>query len=355
MQEITDRYIRRATQIGRAAEGEAIKELRHLGGVQDDIIRRIEVSFGDFDLSGEISALMSEYHDVDVLGRTKEIFSELSAKEIEWNFRTLEDSGLGAQAISNSEAVAARSLSTPYQGRTFEQWFQNLGATNTSKINRTLSAGYVNGDPISTTVANVKTIMTRESRDVRTLVRSSFQHSASMAKEAMFAQNSDIIDSKFWISTLDNRTTPLICGIRDGLEYSLEDNPVGHGEAWDGGPGRIHFNCRSTSIPKIKGVNITGQRPEIVAGDNYQRGDKLNPRGTVRKSTKKNRDKGIYDVNLVTTGTKYENWLRRQPKDFVDDALGSIEQSSLFRSGQIDLPGLRTFNPASSPLQLSNL
>ena len=173
-----------------------------------------------------------------------------------------------------------------------------------------------------------------------------------VAKESVFRDNKNLVESKIWLSTLDSRTTPLICGVRDGLEYTLDNEPVGHGYNWDAGPGRIHWNCRSTSIPKLKGVPYTAPRPAIEAGKNYKRGDRFTNRGTVRKLSKSARDKGIYSSQIKTTRSKYEGWLRTQSKeniDYVSDILGSKKKAQLFRDGA-SLADLGALSPVTNPL-----
>jgi len=77
--------------------------------------------------------------------------------------------------------------------------------------------------------------------------------------------------------------------------------------------GIVTHNCRSTTIPVIKpefdmGAKIKGKRPSI-GGDGAKR------------------------VNSKTT---YGGWLKKQPKAFVDEALGP-ERSKLFRAGKLSM------------------
>lgn len=77
--------------------------------------------------------------------------------------------------------------------------------------------------------------------------------------------------------------------------------------------GIITHNCRSTTIPAVKpeydmGAKVQGERPSIGAD-------------------------GVEQVNAKTT---YGGWLKRQPREFVDEALG-VERSRLFRSGKLKL------------------
>ena len=74
-----------------------------------------------------------------------------------------------------------------------------------------------------------------------------------------------------------------------------------------------HWGCRSTTIPKVKpeydvGAKLHGKRPAI----------------------------GADGVSHVSGRTTYGGWLKRQPTEFIDEALGT-DRSRLFRSGKLSL------------------
>ena len=77
--------------------------------------------------------------------------------------------------------------------------------------------------------------------------------------------------------------------------------------------GIITHNCRSTTIPKVKpefdiGAKLKGKRPSV----------------------------GDTGAKQVSSRTTYSGWLRKQPVEFIDEALG-VEKSRLFRSGKLSL------------------
>jgi hypothetical protein len=162
-----------------------------------------------------------------------------------------------------------------------------------------------------------------------------------------------MVEGKVWRSVLDVRTTADICGVRDQAEYDRDNNPVGHSNPWGAGPGQMHFNCRSIQIPKLTGVKVSVKRPSVGAGKEYTRGDNTTNRGTVRKPTKPNREKGIYKIQQKAAGTNYESWLRTQKTDFVADALGSADKAKAFKAGEA--LSTITSNPLGTPLQINQL
>ena len=77
--------------------------------------------------------------------------------------------------------------------------------------------------------------------------------------------------------------------------------------------GFLVHNCRSTTIPSVKpeydlGAQAKGKRPSI----------------------------GGTGTKQVSSRVTYGGWLKKQPKGFVDEALG-VERSRLFRSGKLSI------------------
>jgi len=95
----------------------------------------------------------------------------------------------------------------------------------------------------------------------------------------------------------------------DGYVYNLSID----GDETYIADGIVVHNCRSTTIPKIKdeydiGSDLKGKRPAV----------------------------GADGAEQVSSRTTYGGWLKNQPPEFVDEALG-VERSRLFRSGKVSL------------------
>ena len=187
-------------------------------------------------------------------------------------------------------------------GVTIQQALEQFGTKKAKQIAQTISDGVLLGETtpeISKKVGGL--INTLQRRQLDTLTRTIVNSASSMARSQVYSTNSDILDGYRWIATLDNKTT-IICGSRDQKVFQ------------EGGPvPPAHWNCRSTTIPVVKpeydmGAKIKGKRPAIEAD-------------------------GVKQVSGKTT---YGGWLKRQPVEFVDEALG-VERSRLFRSGKLTL------------------
>jgi hypothetical protein len=332
-----DEYLRRSHRVNRAAEGQAIATAGLLAKVHEMILQRLERGIDStvqlnaliFDISEEISRV----YGMEIRPEVQKDIQKMASLETEWNYETLTAITTATIVKSSESAVFERAMKTPYQGKTFDDWFRDLGATEIDKISRSLRASYLEGKGSVEAARDLRGIMNISENHVKTLARSSLLHTSAIANDDMFAQNYDVIAGKKWSSILDIRTTPHICGVRDQKKYTNDNQPVNHSLEWGDGPGMIHFNCRSTAIPIIDGIDQTTDRPAVSAGENYERGDNVTRTGKVRKPNKPARDKGIYDIERRTTRTRYEGWLRSQPVDFIADALGSMEKAQAFKGG----------------------
>lgn len=364
--DVTDAYTRRTLTLLRQAEGEAIDVSKRLRRVHDSIYRDMEKSFtrprtlaGVEALQKNVKKKLSGFYQDEWPRELLEIEAEVVTAEIAWGTATIGAASSSTLVSPRSEAVMKSARRRPYQGHTFAYHVKKAFNGEAKRVNDALRTGYIGGKSVQEMTRQVSGVLGRADRDVRTITRSYFMHNATEAKNAVFQRNPSIVESIIWISTLDARTTPLICGIRDGLEYTLDYDPIDHGVEWDAGPGRIHWNCRSSSAPKLNNVEQPATpRPAIGAGRNYERGDNRTRTGRVRKPNKRERDKGLFKVEQRTTRTKYEGWLREQSRkniDFAADVLGSKQAARAFRDGQVTLAQLNAASPVANPLRRGSI
>ena len=352
MENLHDAYLQRAVRLARVADSESVKIANGLKELHTRILKRIAAEYGDMSaarlktLNSVIEDLLIAYYRDNVSMSLEDMAKDVIQKEIMWNFAVLAEA-TGQRLVKPIMKEAAKSaLLKPYQGRAFKTWFEDAGVTNSSRITKLLTENYLKGESTGAAVRDVFSVTQRAEADIKTLSRSFFMHMSVEARDKSLETYGEYIGGMVWSSILDNRTTPTICGIRDQLKYDDQHNPIGHDIPWGAGPGRIHFNCRSQAVPFLKGEQLpTMNRAAVNAGENYERGDKTTDSGKVRKPTKANRESGIYDVEMVTTRTKYEGWLRSQPTPFIADVLGSVEKARDFKGGT----SLKSFLPDSGP------
>lgn len=207
-------------------------------------------------------------------------------------------------AVSGEQAYAA-ALSRPMQGRLMRSWAQGLEGRRAQRISDSLAISYTQGATVAEAVRTLRGtraagyadgLMEGSRREVEAVARTAIAHVTAVAREQVFAANDGLISAVIWVSTLDTRTTP-ICQLRDGKRYAATEphRPLGHSAEWLGGPGRAHWNCRSTS------------HPELTLGEALGFGAP-----TQRAA-----------MNGPVSGTlTYADWLRAQPAARQDEVLG---------------------------------
>ena len=136
--------------------------------------------------------------------------------------------------------------------------------------------------------------------EIETVVRTAVNHTATQAREELYASNSDVIKAVQFVATLDSRTS-LVCSIEDGAIHEIGRGPRPP----------LHLNCRSITVPVVKGF------------------DELIPGLKAETST-------VPEVRAMLDGTtsgkvSYTTWLRRQNAEMQDFVLGA-SRGRLFRA-----------------------
>lgn len=209
-----------------------------------------------------------------------------------------------APAVTPAAAASwSATLAAPIQatGDLLEPFINTWGASTIKKVEGAIRVGFAQGlttDEIVRKVRGTKANNFKDGilggvtkREADAMVRTSLQHVSSQAQQLVMDDNDDIIEGYIWISTLDSRTTQQ-CRSLDGKFFKLGAGPQPP----------IHVNCRSTTIPKIKGVDL------------------------LANTTRASKD------GQVPADQNYYEWLKTMPKDFQTDVLGPT-RAALFREG----------------------
>jgi SPP1 gp7 family putative phage head morphogenesis protein len=178
-----------------------------------------------------------------------------------------------------------------------------------SKVRQNIQAvrdGVTLREPNKEIIQRIRSLNPLHKKQAGSLIRTMNNHVSVKTRDLALKENIGLFDGYEWISVLDSRTS-IICASRDGVVYPFGDDPIISPKP------PAHFSCRSTITPKVK--------PE------FEDRVKTPARRTATGA------KGKTKVNQSTT---YESWLRRQPKDFVDDVLGRT-RGALFRRGKLPI------------------
>lgn len=220
------------------------------------------------------------------------------------------------------EQAYAAAMSRPFQGRLLRDWAASIESDRLAKVRNAVRQGYMEGKTVAQIVSEIRGtrannyadgFLQRPRKDLETVVRTAISHTAATARQEFTSANSDIIKAERWVSTLDTKTSAQ-CRIRDQLQYTAETHkPIGHRIPWLQGPGKLHFNCRSTSSPVTKswrelGIPIDEMTPSQRASMDGQ----------------------------VPADQDYNQWLSKQSDARIEQVLGP-ERFKLYKSGGVKL------------------
>lgn len=204
------------------------------------------------------------------------------------------------------------------------EWWSKQEADTAFKFANTVRQGVAQGETneqIAARVAGsprkgIPGIMETSRANARSLVHTSIQAVANESRVETFRQNADVIESLVWLSSLDGNTCPEICGPRDQMEYTVEDQePIDHDLAWEGGPGAIHWGCRCAATVKVK----------PIPGLDLPVGQRASSEGP------------------VSARTNFQSFLDRQDAAWQDDVLGP-GRAKLYRAEKLTLNQLLTMD-----------
>lgn len=262
----------------------------------------------------------------------RELTSDLQAFAVyEANFQTLTlqealPAVVGVASVS-AEVVAAAALARPFQGVLLRDVLADVEAQTAKKIRQAIAQGVVESRTTQQIVRDVigtrargyaDGLLNRSRRDVESIVRTAVSHTAGVVQDNVMEANADILKALKWSSTIDLRTSEG-CRIRDGkLYHPATHKPIGHSIPWLSGPGRLHWQCRSASVPVLKswremGIDLDGE--------------------TNLAGTRSSLD------GQVPQETTYAEWIKKQPFSRQVDVLGE-SRAKLLRDGNLSMQDL---------------
>lgn len=322
----TNDVVRRASRVLSTADADIVaelaKQLETLAPSQFKVSRLLVLLRSVRELNAAAYAALNKQLRLDL--------SEIAVYEAGFGKDLVEKATkLPAKLITEAQAIAAGE-EVPLRGRLMSQWSESLARRRFERLQDYLSMSYVEGKTVDEMVRGVRGtkagkfmdgLLAITRREAETVVRTAVGHYAQAAREALFAANDDIVKQVIWLSTLDSRTSPE-CRLRDGLAYTADDHaPVGHDIPWLGGPGRIHWSCRSTCIPNLQGF----------LGGPKERASEDGP---------------------VSAKLTYAQWLKKQSSARQDEILGP-SRGQLMREGKYTLD--RFYNLQGRYLTLDEL
>lgn len=206
-----------------------------------------------------------------------------------------------------AELLRAAVTARPFQGRLLSEWVSELADAKARRLRDAIRLGVVQGETVDQIVRRVRGTKALKYRDgvmeigrrgAEAMVRTAVAHTTTVAREALYAANENVIAKEQWVSTLDTRTCTQ-CMALDGKTFE-----VGKGVRTP-----AHIGCRCVRIPIVKSWK------ELGFGF-----DELSP--LTRASMN----------GQVPETETYGTWLKKQSAATQDEALGAT-RAKLFREG----------------------
>ncbi len=235
---------------------------------------------------------------------------DFAVTESEWQAATIRNAAPINVDVLTPPPALIKSIVTksPIQGRFVSDWVEGLAKGTQEKIAQQLRIGIAEGESIPVMVRRIRGtkaaqyadgILQISRRNAEAVVRTSVAGVSTNCRDEMYKANSDVIKGVQYVATLDNRTTPICMGL-DGRVFDIGKGPR---------PPQ-HWNCRSTTAPVLKswkemGIDAKEAPPSTRASMDGQVSERLT----------------------------YGKWLKKQPIDIQNDALG-ITKARLFEKQQ---------------------
>ncbi len=274
-------------------------------------------------LSEVTDAIRGGYRDINTL-MTREI-REIIDIEFVWTGEAINTATSAAFSDATlTRAGLANLVSNAFiQGAKSQDWWGRQAGGLDQKFADEMRKGVALGETNAELVARVRGtkdqrgVMELSRSSAERLVRASVQAAANTGREAMYKENDDLIVSLQWHATLDTRTSKW-CITRDGHHYSNDSDhkPKDGGPPWREGPAKLHWGCRSTSIPVLKSWRDLGIDEDEVP-----------------ETTRASMD------GQVPAKTSFEEWLRKQNVGRQNKVLGA-EVAELWRKGHLSFTDL---------------
>ena len=237
-------------------------------------------------------------------------------------------------------------------GKTIQQWFGNMKYDISSKIFQRVQKGVIEGYTLHDIILSIRGkpdkdgvfhggILQATRKSAEILARTTINAVANQSRLEMYREHSDVIDGVKWLAALDHRTC-MICGAYDGKVWKsdkLDEVKVPP----------AHPNCRCVLVPYID-IGEGGTRPaeaenfDLMAREKYEENhtkswDELSyeyRRQLRYKAIKDYKESGKEPYKQLSSGAKFDDYLRGQPDDFARQWLGRT-RFELFKAGKLDL------------------
>lgn len=245
-------------------------------------------------------------------------------------------------SLPNVKTLEGIATSTPFEGATMKQWANGLRANDYSRMVQAVQIGLTQGQTGAEIARRIfgtpsalgsDGVVQRSRNEAQAISRTAVNAITGEARRLWVDENADIIEWEVFLATLDARTT-LICASNDNKKYQRGKGPRPP----------LHWNCRSLRMP-VFNDEVLGERParpftekQLLREYSQKTGIKVvGSRDDLGKGHKTAYDQFARQRKRDLTGQvpaklSYDEWLRKQTKEFQDEVLGP-KRAQMFRDG----------------------
>lgn len=311
---MTSAFISHQIWLQRTASHEASLSAPFLQRMRQEI-RESVLKFGDDSRTAErLNKMLRELEDAlyGITGQWDDQLlkdlQELAEYEAQWTTKTLAasvDANFTTPAPEQVwSAIKFEPLALDSRPVDFVKLLDSWSDTEISRLTSGVKSGFVQGLTTREIVKNVVGaggLADVSQRNAAAVVKTAMNHVSTVAKDATYEKNSDIIEGYELVVTLDSRTSAICRGWPPGKVYKLDAK-------YQPKP-PFHISCRTTSAPVISSDF-----------DFLDLGAKRAARGA---------DGGTQ----VDANTSYYDFLKSQPAWFQDSAIGPVRGKILRNAG----------------------
>lgn len=309
-----------------------------LRNVQRDVLRRLSsVEISEQTRVGLREILTAVKKDLAAIGGkftdgVLETVRELAEYEAEFMGRALERTQFVATKLPSPEQIHAAVFSTPLSiadpggSNLLEPFLAGLAPRTQQRIENAIRMGYFQGETTGQVIQRIRGtkaagyrdgIIGRTRTDATAMVRTALQHAAMASRQKFTEANKDIAPFVMIVATLDARTS-MICRSLDGQVYPQDSGPRPP----------FHVNCRTGFIPisDSEATMMQGAKRPARFADKYGRFVRGPKKGQLKLENRR-------DLDRVSFGTKYYDYLKKQPPSFIDSVIGPQRRRLLLNGG----------------------
>lgn len=326
---LRDEVILHAHKLARYEDHQRDELLKVLDQAHHDILDKIARTGGEWtkgwltDMADTIQRVYSTAFD-GMTGNLDTALRSLSEQESKWAANTLDDAIPIRVSVTmpGADQLWKAITTTPAdRGHLLSELTTKWKQSTTDKITAAIRQGVVEGETVDQMTRRIRGtranryadgIMQTTRANAETIARTSVMHVSNQAQMATYRDNSDLVGSVQFVATLDTRTCEE-CGPLDGKTWGLDEAGLVVPP--------VHMNCRCLLIPVTKswkelGINLDDITPASRASMD----------------------------GVVPASMTYNEWLKAQPSDRQNEALGPRRAEQFRATG-----GITRFTKTETP------